>query len=364
MMTENDRLEALYNRALELYTGDGAKPNLPTPYGDHLQTIIARQESNRGVLAVIVTLLLQKLQAPEQDVRRHQTQLTGGFSGRGLDARTVTPFLRDKRFPFMQAGSGWLTRSLEQANPYDLNYPGNISPAVVKNAFLQLIDGVQCQGLSAEDTLLGIFIGLIDFRDRNTNLVLSRPVNLSVAQVADKISRHHSVPTGGASRLPVLAMHAILSILARETDRYRNCTVLPLEQHNAADARTNLAGDINIVDANGAPFEGYEIKHNIPITSDLIQTSYEKFRGVQIARFYILTTYPHSDYAEFEPDIQYIAQVHGCQLIVNGVDRTLYYYLRLVGSADAFLDAYVTNLENDPSVTFPLKEAWNAIVAA
>ena len=40
-----------------------------------------------------------------------------------------------------------------------------------------------------------------------------------------------------------------------------------------------------------------------------------------------------------------------------------YYYLRLVGNTDAFLDAYVANLENDPSITFPLKEAWNAIVA-
>ena len=197
----------------------------------------------------------------------------------------------------------------------------------------------------------------------NATSRLLHPANLSIAQIADKISRHHNVPISGASRLPVLAMHAILSILARETDRYRNCTVLPLEQHNAADARTNRAGDINIVDANGAPFEGYEIKHNIRITSELIQTSYEKFRGVQVARFYILTTYPHTDYAEFEPDIQRIAQVHGCQLIVNGVGRTLYYYLRLVGNTDAFLDAYVTNLENDPSVTFPLKEAWNAIVA-
>ena len=78
---------------------------------------------------------------------------------------------------------------------------------------------------------------------------------------------------------------------------------------------------------------------------------------MQVARFYILTTYPHTDYTEFEPDIRHIAQTQGCQLIVNGVDRTLYYYLRLIGSADAFLDAYVANLENDPSVTFRLKEA-------
>ena len=362
-MTESERLEALYKRALEFYEGDDEAAGLPAPYDAHLRTIIAYQERNRGVLAVMVTLLLQKLHNPQQDIRRHQAQLAGGFSGRGLDTRVVTPFLRDKHFPYMQGGSGWLTRSLEQANPYGLDYPGNIRPAAVKNAFLQLVDGVQSQGLSAEDVLLGIFIGLIDFRDRNTNLALSRPVNLSIAQVMDRVGRHHGVTAVGVSRLPVLAMHAILSILARETDRYRDCTVLPLEQHNAADARTSLIGDVNIVDVNGAPFEGYEIKHNIPITPELIRASYEKFRSVQVARFYILTTYPHADYAEFEPDIQQIAQTHGCQLIANGVDRTLYYYLRLIGDTREFIDAYVTSMEADPSITFPLKEAWNEIVS-
>ena len=363
-MTESERLEALYKRALEFYEGDDEAPDLPPPYDAHLRTIIAYQERNRGVLAVMVTLLLQKLHNPQQDIRRHQAQLAGGFSGRGLDTRVVTPFLRDKRFPYMQGGSGWLTRSLEQANPYGLDYPGNIRPSAVKNAFLQLVDGVQRQGLSAEDVLLGIFTGLIDFRDRNTNLALSRPVNLSIAQVMDKVVRHHGVPAAdGVSRLPVLAMHAILSILARETDRYRDCAVLPLEQHSAADARTSLLGDVNIVDASGAPFESYEIKHNVPITSELIRASYEKFRSAQVARFYILTTYPHADYAEFEPDIQQIARTHDCQLIVNGVDRTLYYYLRLIGDTREFIDAYVTSMETDPSITFRLKEAWNEIVS-
>lgn len=363
-MNEQEILESLYNRALELYEGGGQAPALPPPYDVYCRTIIDRQESNRGVLAVLITLSTRKLSTPEQDIRQHQAQLPGGFSGRGLDERVITPFLRDKRFPYMQGGTGWLTRSLEQTNSYDLNYPGNISPSRVKGAFLNLVDGVQNHSLPAENVLLNIFLGLIQFRDRNINLVLARPVNLSVAQVVDRVSRHHSVQTTGAARLPVLAVHAILSILARETDRYRNCKVLPLEQHTAADTRTNLIGDIHIADANGALFEGYEIKHNIPITSGLIQTSFEKLQTAPIERFYILTTYPHEDYSEFEPDIRQIAQAHGCQLTVNGVDCTLLYYLRLIQNTREFIDAYVTNLETDPSVTFQLKELWNEIVAS
>lgn len=63
-------------------------------------------------------------------------------------------------------------------------------------------------------------------------------------------------------------------------------------------------------------------------------------------------------------DIRQVAQEHGCQLIVNGVAPTLQYYLRLIGSTREFVNAYVTNLETDPSVTYQIKQAWNEIVAS
>ena len=361
--TEQELLERIYRRALAWHQEGTEQSALPDPYAGHCQVIIAHQEGNRGVLAVLITLLLRKLFDPGQDIRQHQMQLPGGFSGRGLDSRVVTPFLREQNFPYMQAGSGWLTRSLEQANPYALNYPGNIRPAAVKAAFLHLIDGVQNQGLAAERVLIALFIGLIEYRDRNANLVLSRPVNLSVAQIVDRVSRHFNSPYSGAARLPVLAIDAVLRLLVRETSRYQGCTLLPLESHTAADRRTDLIGDIHILDANDTLFEGYEIKHNIPITSGLIQTSFEKLRTTPVSRFYLLTTYHHDDYSEFEPDIQQVAQIHGCQLIVNGIAPTLRYYLRLIQDTRGFVNEYVSLLETDPAATFPLKQAWNEIVA-
>jgi DNA (cytosine-5)-methyltransferase 1 len=168
----------------------------------------------------------------------------------------------------------------------------------------------------------------------------------------------------GVARLPVLAVHAILSVLTPDVGRYRGCALLPLEHHNTADTRTDLIGDVHIVDADNTLFEGYEVKHNIPISSSLIQSSFEKLRTTPVKKFYILTTYHHDSYTEFEPDIQRVAQEHGCELTVNGVDPTLRYYLRLIGDTREFVNAYVTHLETDPSVTFELKEAWNQIVSS
>ena len=360
-MDEREILERAYSGVLAAYrTGDNA-PEIPGGLGLDCDVIIARQEQARGALAVLTTLLAKKIASPEQDIRLHQAGMSGGFSGRGLDSRVVTPFLRDHSFPYMASGSGWLTRSLEQPAPYTLDYPGNIRPAAVKWAFLSIIDGVQTGGASAESVLRGLLWGLVEFRERNSRIALARPVNLSVSETVDKIRRHYAMPLQGAARLPVLAVHAMLSIAAREMERYAECSLLPLEHHTAADTRTDTVGDAQIVNSDGVPFEGYEIKHNIPITSDLIAASFEKFRTTPIDRFYILTTYDHADYSEFAPNIQRVAEIHGCQLIVNGVDRTLMYYLRLIKRPPDFVHRYVSNMESDQSIGFQLKAAWNQI---
>ena len=362
-MNPRDALNNLYERAMSLYEAESQLPSLAPQYEQDCQTIIDRQDGNRAVLTVLITLLLKKTLDPDQDIRLHQAQMEGGFSGRSLDTSEVTPFMKDMTFPSMSE-SGWLTRSLEQSVPYNLDYPGSIRPVRVKEAFLSLVDGVQSHNLPPQDTLIRIFLGLIEFRDRNANLNLSRPINLSVSEAVSKINQHHSAQLQGAARLPVLAIHAILTILVKELDRYEDCEVLPLEHHTAADSRTNLIGDIHIVDSEGILFEGYEIKHNIPITSRLIQDSFEKFHTTTVRRFYILTTHDRDDYSEFAPDIQRIASTHGCQLILNGVDRTLLYYLRLIRDTTEFIHQYVSNLETDPSVSFQLKEAWNEIAQA
>ena len=80
--------------------------------------------------------------------------MEGGFSGRGFDTEHVTPFLRKNDFPFMASGSGWLTRSLEQPAPFNEDYPGQISPLAVKNAFLKLIQRAQTS--DETDTVLNI----------------------------------------------------------------------------------------------------------------------------------------------------------------------------------------------------------------
>lgn len=93
----------------------------------------------KGVYTVLITLLTHKSLFPQQDVRFHQENLPNGFSGRTIDTRYITPTLRSLGLPSMSE-SGWLTRSLEQPFPYNMQYQGKISGKGIKSAFLNILE--------------------------------------------------------------------------------------------------------------------------------------------------------------------------------------------------------------------------------
>lgn len=90
-----------------------------------VEIIMEKAESQKAVIAVLITSLVKKIETPNQDVRYHKKELINGYSGRSFDTAHVTPFIAEKFQRFaMKGGSGWLTRSLEQAHPFTLNFPG------------------------------------------------------------------------------------------------------------------------------------------------------------------------------------------------------------------------------------------------
>ncbi len=55
-------------------------------------------------------------------------------------------------------------------------------------------------------------------------------------------------------------------------------------------------------------------------------------------------------------------QVTGCQVIVNGLHRSLWYYLRLVSDASAVLANYSQQLTSDQDIHPDHRELWNKIL--
>lgn len=97
-MDFDELLENVYNNALN--ASDKYIKIGPSVKAD-VETIVAKAENNRGIVAVLTTLLVYKIACPTQDIRYHQSQLEGGFSGRTIDEKHITPFLKKVEFPSM-----------------------------------------------------------------------------------------------------------------------------------------------------------------------------------------------------------------------------------------------------------------------
>lgn len=364
-MTHSEVLNRTYEQAQEKVASNDLSTGLPEDLRGYIEFIVARAEENKGIATVLMTLLTHKVVQPAQDIRNHQAQLPNGFAGRTIDKACVTPFMKEKNFPAM-AESGWLTRSLEQPHPYDLSYPGKITPAAMKSAFLNLIDQVQCCGADAEEVLLYYMMLLVKQRD-GLNIELAKPHSLSISSIVKVLERHftYHYACTGASRLPTLAIYAAYQCMVKQVARYEKKTLCTLESHNSADARSGRIGDIDINNSDGTAFEGLEIKHEIQITKQLVADAYEKFKVYNTDRYYLLTTanMDSADWDAINGEIERIARIHGCQVIVNGVYSSLKYYLRLITDPAEFIDCYVELLKKDATVKFPHKKAWNDIIS-
>ena len=120
-MKHKEKLLEIYKKSFDISDIN----NIPDNLVDFLKNITNNIDRNKGVYTVLITLMVYKLLHPEQDVRYFQNKMKGGFSGRTIDAKFITPTLKELGLPSM-AESGWLTRSLEQPYPYTLKYEGEI----------------------------------------------------------------------------------------------------------------------------------------------------------------------------------------------------------------------------------------------
>lgn len=335
---------------------------------ENLDIIIETCEQRKAVLTVLIALLSYKIVVPTQDIRNHQANMEGGFSGRTFDTQIITPFMKENGFPAM-VESGWLTRSLEQNRPYNLNFPGKITPRKTKTAFLEILNFIEEKKASANDYLIYLLQKLIIYREEHEVHLIVQPLKdrkISIQEIIFILEKHFKLCSEvGKARLPVLAIYSIYECIVSELNRYNSKKLQKLESHTSADARSGEIGDVDVLNYDNTPFEGVEIKYGKPITAQMVKDAYEKFKIYPVNRYYLLSTVYSSDeeMEKIEKVIFDISKEHGCQVIVNGLLQTIKYYLRLIHDTDKFIEKYANYVEIDAVIKLEHKRIWNELVS-
>lgn len=320
----------------------------------------------KGVFTVIITLGIHKILNPNQDIRLHQSSMVGGFSGRSIDTKYITPTLKELDLPSM-AESGWLTRSLEQPYPYNKNYNGKIKDVKVKQSFLNIIDYIQNNAIQSSE-VVKLLLDLVS-KKAIENKILIKPVNnvekLTINNILTFLENHfnYDYKTTGASKLPVLAFYAIFQIIIKEVGRYNSCYLGKLSSHTASDLTSKSSGDIEIFDNQHNLIEAIEIKHNRLIDLSVVRIAIEKIYKFNPKRYCIFSflSVNKNENELIQKEIKFVQQNHGCQIIVNGIIPTINYYLRLISSLSEFIENYRFLVESDIELKKIHKEKLNEL---
>lgn len=344
-----------------------ALDNLNQNFIDALE-IMAKycEKASTGYSNLITSLSIKSVFGEAVDVRYHQVQIQdktdrpAGFNFRGVSEEIIYPWM--EAHEFHGAKSGWQTRTFERPKPYMLDYDENIG--TIKVPFLVAYDQVETHKQSAFYALAFLLWRRLQLREAS-KVVLAIPKIQDVLQITKLFEAHFFYKykdSKGASRLPVLALYAIYTVLLDETSRFKGKHLKPLEAHSAADAQTGAIGDIEVVDDEGNSFEAVEVKHGLPITTAMVDSAKQKIRGSQVDRYYILTTHAQHEPSEAVlKEVENVKKLLGCQLIVNGVIPSIKYYLRILTNPGAVIPAYVNKLEKDEAVGFEHRDIWNKI---
>lgn len=344
-----------------------AKDNLSHSFIVDLDTIASLcEKASTGYLNLLTSLTIKATLGDSVDVRYHQVQIQNqtdrpaGFNFRGISEHIMYKWMQAHEFP--GAKSGWQTRTFERPKPYKLNYDENIGD--IKEPFLRCYDQVEEHDQNAFYALAFLIWRREQLREKS-KLIMSVPKITNVIQITNLFERHFFYKykdSKGASRLPVLALYAIYMVLLSELKRFDNKVLKELQAHSAADSQTGSIGDIEVSNADGSIFEAVEVKHEIPITIELIESAKQKIRGSQVERYYILTiSKEHVPSIEIQESVLQVEKLLGCQMIVNGVIPSIKYYLRLLTNPGKVLPAYVDLLSKDKAITFEHRDIWNKI---
>lgn len=369
MDIENSYLEKKYAEAEKINEFEGI--NLSSEQIKLVKTIVDKEESFKGVFTVLLTSLVYKALHPKQDVRRHQANMENGYSGRTFDTRYITPFMKQKRFLGAMKESGWLTRSLEQNIPYELDFPGKIQNKDVKESFLNILNDIEENGVNPNEYVLAIMSYSIKCKKDKTVILVNpieRETSLTINEIMDALHKHFyfSYKSRGAAILPVVALYSVYECITEELKRFDGKTLDKLASHNSCDKSSGETGDIVVRNDNDKSiYEVIEVKFDIPINSIMIEDAYKKISEKPVQRYYLLSTVAPSEDERVAIDdmICKIREEHGCQIIVNGVFPTLKYYLRLLDNTDIFVERYVKNLSDNTEINFEHKIAWNKVCA-
>ncbi|HEU5378404.1 MAG TPA: hypothetical protein VFV38_23525, partial [Ktedonobacteraceae bacterium] len=341
-----------------------------TTIAESLEVLVQNLRQNKYLFSMLITGLVEKLVHPQQDIRYTQAQVypdgIKGFSNRSTDEYQITPFLKRHNLTSCAKSGAESGRNFERPEPHTLNYGGKPRGKGTKEAYLGILHAVQLENIDPFPCL--VFLMALDLTTKQHALYeYPQPEGLTIQELIDAVLRHYREARGnGRARIPVLALQAVYQCLVPQLSRFKNAVLRNPPNRHTANDKDGWIGDIQVDHMDETPFEGVEVKSGHQITGDMLRALPKKFQGHKVSRYYILSTEEKYISQDNETDVNHmirkIRQETGCEVIVNGFHRSLWYYLRMLEDTDTFLMHYTEQIQTDLDIKPEHQALWASIL--
>jgi DNA (cytosine-5)-methyltransferase 1 len=332
-----------------------------------IETLVGNLSQSKYLFSILITGLVEKLVHTDQDIRYTQEKLPGGYSNRSTDQICITPFLQRYGLTSCAKSGAESGRNFERPFPHTLDYSGVPRGRGSKEAYLGIVHAVQEEGIDPFPCI--VFLMALDLRKKAAAVYnYPQPRGLTIQEIVDAVLEHYREAKGnGRARIPVLAIQAIYQCLVNELARFKGTTLRNPPNRHTGNDKKGWIGDIQVDRADSTPFEAVEVKAGQQITSSMVRALPTKFRGQTVNRYYILSTesvyIAEEEREDVNEAVREIRQQTGCQVIVNGLNRSLWYYLRMIENTDLFLEYYTFQVQNDQDTKNEHRKSWASILA-
>lgn len=331
---------------------------------------VCRCMSNRAGVRLLMSCLLAKLDQPRVDPRKPYTEIgtEDSFSGRTYDERYLTQFINLHRLP-VNPTTAFLTptlRNINQALTTKRELVGR--PRDLYKKTVQLLDDVARRRVTADVLFVETVRVLLNLRDEKLARMASLldalkrsegALSLSSEAIVTLIGQHLSCKN--ASRLPVLVVAAAYQAAGSRLAE----SMLPLNQHNAADMQTGSIGDVEIcLVGDDSVVTAYEMKMK-QVTIDDIDAAVTKIaRAPTRINNYLFVTTDKIAPEVSEHAAKFYEETGGIEIAILDCIGFLRHFLHLFHRVRAdYLSAYQYLVLNEPdsAVSQTLKEAFLAL---
>jgi len=328
-------------------------------------------ETGRALVGLAVLQLCVKSIEPNQSVRLHKAgrgaganfSWREGISMRTLDARFITPTLRQSGLLRLNADGFMMTRSLAENYPYSPFYKAAIRGG--RAQWLALVENLEIGALPPLPALRFLLSQMLNHATAFDELATQTLTTLAkreaeyqtLESVLWLISRHIE-SSSYAARLMEIAMHSLMQALS-EVGGLDDATLVPLAQMRNANKKHGNVGDIELVEG-GQIVESWDAKYGKPYLRDELEELSEKVGAhlsLKVAGF-VCNIAPDLR-GEITQRVADLSELHGISIQILTLETWVSYQTKNVLSSNVawrWLVAYTESLAQRRPETAPIDE--------